>query len=89
MPSTNRNNKNGDGGGLGLRSLFHQVGKTVASKTEEIRLARDYKKEGKIYDKQRKEWVFYFLDEEWEQILVLEKELQEKQNNNNNNNFLT
>lgn len=60
-------------------SFFTKVSRGVASKTEELRLARDYKKEGKTYDKKTKEWRFYFLDEEWEEIEQKEKE--DKDNN--------
>lgn len=49
-------------------SFFNKVGQGVAAMTEEMRLAKEAKAAGKIYDKDTKTWVFYFLDLEWEDI---------------------
>eukprot|EP00980_Cylindrotheca_fusiformis_P010247 scaffold2277_cov137-Cylindrotheca_fusiformis.AAC.2 len=59
----------------GVGSFFGAVKKGVESKQEELRNAREAKEFGKVWDKEKKEWVFYFLDKEWEEILEKEKTL--------------
>eukprot|EP00550_Attheya_septentrionalis_P004828 CAMPEP_0198298404 /NCGR_PEP_ID=MMETSP1449-20131203/40862_1 /TAXON_ID=420275 /ORGANISM="Attheya septentrionalis, Strain CCMP2084" /LENGTH=488 /DNA_ID=CAMNT_0043999663 /DNA_START=48 /DNA_END=1514 /DNA_ORIENTATION=+ len=63
-----------DAGWMG--SIWNRVGESVASKKEQMRLDRESREAGKIYDYEKKEWVFYFIDTEWEELLNEEKELQ-------------
>jgi len=44
------------------------VQRGVVSKTEELRIAREAKEHGKVWSSEKKEWVFYFLDQEWEDL---------------------
>jgi hypothetical protein len=58
----------------GVNSFFSSVQKGVEAKQEEIRLSKEAKEAGKIWDKKTQTWVFYFLDTEWEELLEKEKE---------------
>lgn len=48
--------------------FFNKVGQGVTAITEEMKAAKVAKAAGKIYDKETKLWVFYYLDAEWEEI---------------------
>ncbi|GAX13184.1 hypothetical protein FisN_17Hh114 [Fistulifera solaris] len=60
-------------------SIVKKVQTTVESKQEQIRIADEAKKVGKIYDSSEKAWVFYFLDAEFD---TLQDEWNKKQKNN-------
>jgi hypothetical protein len=64
-------------GGLakGVGSFFGAVKKGVETSQENSRNAREAKEFGKVWDKELKAWVFYFLDKEWEELLEKEKTL--------------
>ena len=64
-------------------SIVKKVQTTVESKQEQIRMADEAKKIGKIWDSEEKAWVFYFLDAEFD---TLQTEWNKKQKNNSNNN---
>lgn len=51
-----------------LDSFFKAVGDGVAARKEKMRVEREAKEAGKIFDKEKQRWVFYFLDQEWEEI---------------------
>ena len=79
-------------GGWGQR-FVQAVQTSVSNAQEASRLKQEAKEVGKVYDKESKEWVFYFLDQELEQVEKLLKESEENNkanndddNNNNNNN---
>mmetsp|Transcript_26667 Transcript_26667/g.74668 ORF Transcript_26667/g.74668 Transcript_26667/m.74668 type:complete len:138 (+) Transcript_26667:146-559(+) len=59
----------------GVSSLLGQVQR----KTEEFRVGweadRQAKQAGMVWDAKTKEWKFYFIDQEWEEILKKEKEM--------------
>ena len=59
-----------------MNRFVQSVQTTVASKQEEMRVAKEAKEAGKIWDKEKKEWVFYFIDGELEEVekLLAEKE---------------
>lgn len=59
----------------GVGSFLGAVKKGVVTKQEEIKNAREAKEFGKVWDKEEKAWVFYFLDKEWEQLIEKEKTL--------------
>lgn len=59
----------------GVGSFFNSVQKGIEAKQEELRISKEAKEAGKIYDKTKKEWVFYFLDEEWKDLMEQEKKL--------------
>jgi hypothetical protein len=59
----------------GVGSFFGAVKRGVETKQESIRNAKEAKEFGKVWDKETKAWVFYFLDKEWEQLLEKEKTL--------------
>ncbi|GAX20164.1 hypothetical protein FisN_17Lh114 [Fistulifera solaris] len=59
-------------------SIVKKVQTTVESKQEQIRIADEAKKVGKIYDSSEKAWVFYFLDAEFD---TLQDEWSKKQKN--------
>ncbi|MGK3756882.1 MAG: curved DNA-binding protein CbpA [Bacillariaceae sp.] len=61
-------------------SFFQNISKGIQAKHEEIRIASQAREAGMIWDKKENQWVFYLLDQEWEEI-----EEKEKQNNNNKN----
>jgi hypothetical protein len=56
-------------------TFFKSVSQGIQAKQEEIRLANEAKEVGKVWDKTKNEWVFYFIDEEWEELEKKEKEL--------------
>lgn len=61
-------------------SIVKKVQTTVESKQEQIRIAEEAKKIGKIWDSEEKAWVFYFLDTEFD---TLQTEWNKKQKNTN------
>ena len=63
----------------GWKGFFQSVQENVSKKTEEARAAKEAKAIGKIWDSTKKEWVFYFIDQEWEEILEAEAELKKQQ----------
>lgn len=65
----------------GVGSFLHNVQKSVESKQEELRIAKEAKEVGKIWDKKKQAWVFYFLDAEWEELMEKEKTLGKKGSN--------
>ncbi|KAG7342969.1 chaperone protein DnaJ [Nitzschia inconspicua] len=68
--STVNNNNNNPFG-----SFFQRVSQGIQAKQEEIRIANEAKEAGKIWDKTKNEWVFYYLDQEFEELQAKEKEL--------------
>lgn len=62
----------------GVGSLFQSVQKSLEAKQEALRISKEAKEVGKIWDKKKQEWVFYFLDVEWEELLEKEKKLGKK-----------
>ena len=65
----------------GVGSFLQSVQKSVESKQEELRISKEAKEAGKIWDKEKQEWVFYFLDTEWKELLEKEKTLGKKGSN--------
>lgn len=59
----------------GVGSFFNTVQRGIEAKQEEFKTAKEAKEAGKIFDKEKKEWVFYYLDTEWDELLVKEKSL--------------
>lgn len=68
--------KEKNGGGL-FGGLFGSVQRGVKSKLDEAKAAKEAKDIGKIWDKKKKEWIFYYLDTDW-------KEIQEQDETKNN-----
>ena len=72
MPSSsNRKAKSPSGSGGGW---FQQISKGIQAKQEELRIANQAREAGMVWDKKEKEWTFYLLDQEWEQIEEKEKQ---------------
>jgi curved DNA-binding protein CbpA len=59
----------------GVSGFFGKVQQNIAKQQEQSRIAKEAKEAGKIWDAERKDWVFYLLDEEWNELLEKEKEL--------------
>mmetsp|Transcript_104923 Transcript_104923/g.157139 ORF Transcript_104923/g.157139 Transcript_104923/m.157139 type:complete len:542 (-) Transcript_104923:184-1809(-) len=59
----------------GFGSFFGSMQRGLTEKQEEWRLANEARDVGKIWDAKEKKWVFYFLDNEWEELLKKEKTL--------------
>ncbi|CAJ1919219.1 unnamed protein product [Cylindrotheca closterium] len=59
----------------GVGSFFGAVKKGVVNRQEEIRQAREAREFGKVWDREKKAWVFYFLDKEWEELMEKQKKL--------------
>jgi curved DNA-binding protein CbpA len=59
----------------GVSGFFGKVQRNIAKQQEQGRIAKEAKEAGKLWDAKRKEWVFYLLDEEWNELLEQEKEL--------------
>mmetsp|Transcript_21098 Transcript_21098/g.31264 ORF Transcript_21098/g.31264 Transcript_21098/m.31264 type:complete len:511 (-) Transcript_21098:86-1618(-) len=57
----------------GVGTWFANVQRSVEAKQEEMQRAKEAKEAGQVWDKEKKEFVFYFLDKEWETILGKEK----------------
>jgi hypothetical protein len=62
----------------GFGSFLGKVQKGVEQRQNEIREGKEAKEAGKIWDKQKQQWVFYILDQEWEELLEKEKTLGKK-----------
>ncbi|KAL3925101.1 MAG: hypothetical protein SGILL_000627 [Bacillariaceae sp.] len=71
--TTSKNNSDNNDNPFG--SFFKSVSQGIQAKQEEIRVANEAKEVGKIWDKKKNEWVFYFIDEEWEELEKKEKEM--------------
>ena len=63
----------------GWKGFFQSVQDNVSKNMEEARIAKEAKAVGKIWDKRKKEWTFYFIDQELEEIIKAEEEMK-KQN---------
>ncbi|KAL3921927.1 MAG: hypothetical protein SGILL_002486 [Bacillariaceae sp.] len=63
-------------------SFFQKVSQGIQAKQEEIRIANEAKEVGKIWDKKRNEWVFYFIDEEWKELEEKEKTMKPGESGN-------
>mmetsp|Transcript_17071 Transcript_17071/g.25846 ORF Transcript_17071/g.25846 Transcript_17071/m.25846 type:complete len:516 (-) Transcript_17071:151-1698(-) len=59
----------------GVGSWLANVQRSVEAKQEEMQKAKEAKEAGKVWDKEQKDWVFYFLDKEWEEVLEKEKSM--------------
>jgi curved DNA-binding protein CbpA len=59
----------------GVSGFFGKVQQNFAKQQEQGRIAKEAKEAGKIWDSKGKEWVFYLLDEEWNELMEQEKEL--------------
>ena len=55
----------------GLNRFVQSVQTSVASKQEEMRVAKEAKEVGKIWHPTKKEWYFYFMDQEREEVEAL------------------
>lgn len=73
------NKTNDTSTGSGWSGFFKSVQENVSKKTEEARIAKEAKAVGKIWDPEKKAWVFYFIDQEWDEILKAEEELKKQQ----------
>jgi len=62
----------------GVGSFLGKVQKGMEQKQVEMKEAKEAKEAGKIWDKTQQKWVFYFLDQEWEELLEKEKTLGKK-----------
>jgi curved DNA-binding protein CbpA len=71
-------NENSQGNDAGWKGIFHTLQSSVSKNIEEARIAKEAKAAGKIWDKRKKEWVFYFIDQELEEIIQEEKKLKLK-----------
>ena len=60
---------------VGVFGFLGKVQKGIQDKANEVKEAQEAKEAGKIWDAKKKQWVFYFLDEEYEELLAKEKEL--------------
>jgi curved DNA-binding protein CbpA len=52
----------------GFAGFIGKVQRGVATKAEEARLAREAKEAGQVWDPVKKQWSFYLLDQEWEEL---------------------
>lgn len=68
--SSNNTNANNPFG-----TFFQRVSQGIQAKQEEIRIANDAKEAGKIWDKTKNEWTFYYLDQDFEELQAKEKEM--------------
>jgi len=62
----------------GVGSFLGKVQKGVEQKQTEMKQAREAKEAGKIWDKTEQRWVFYFLDQEWDELLEKERTMIKK-----------
>ena len=58
----------------GVGSFFNSVQQGVEKKQEELRQAQEAKQVGKVWDKKTQSYKFYYLDEEWKELLEQEKQ---------------
>ena len=93
--TTSNNNSSGNSGGWqqGFSRLVKSVQSTVSQTQENQRKAKEAKEIGKIWDPKKKEWVFYFLDQEVKEtqqaLQDLQKNYQEKHGKKPPNTTLT
>ena len=87
MNNNNNNNNSGGGGGGGagsvLGGLFRNISKGIQGKAAELRNDHYCKEMGMIWDKKQKDWTFYELDREWQEIEDKERQKQQQDNNSN------
>ncbi|KAI2505442.1 hypothetical protein MHU86_8965 [Fragilaria crotonensis] len=74
----NKNNTNNTKGSSRWKGFLQSVQDNVAKNMEEARIAKEAKSVGKVWDKQKKKWVFYFIDQELEEILKEEEEMKKQ-----------
>lgn len=60
--------------------------KGMEQKQVEMKETKEAKEAGKIWDKTQQKWVFYFLDQEWEELLEKEKTLGKKSGSSGSSN---
>ncbi|VEU38926.1 unnamed protein product [Pseudo-nitzschia multistriata] len=63
----------------GIGGWLSGIGKGIQSTHERMLADKQAKDEGKIWDRKKKEWVFYYLDTEWEEIEEKEKLQKQKE----------
>ena len=64
--------------GKGFGKFLGSMQRGMAAKQEEWRAANEAKDVGKVWDPKEKKWKFYFLDQEWEELLEKEKTMSKK-----------
>ena len=84
MPSSNSNNNtlgkgetSGIGGGGWFKNIskgIQDISKGIEAKQEEIRIGQQAREAGMVWDKKERQWTFYLLDQEWEEIEEKEKQ---------------
>eukprot|EP00536_Pseudo-nitzschia_multiseries_P008367 jgi/Psemu1/197900/e_gw1.211.82.1 len=83
MPSSNSGNNakkrgsksgGGGGGGGGFGGLFSNLAKGIQAFSEEQKIAQQAREAGMVWDKKEKQWTFYLMDREWEEIEEKEKQ---------------
>jgi curved DNA-binding protein CbpA len=79
MSSASENVRSSNKWFQGFQGVVHGVQKSVQQKAEEVRIGREAKAAGKVWDSELKDWVFYFMDQELEQLVKDEEELRKEQ----------
>ena len=74
MPSSSNTKPEGKNGS----GWWGQISKGIQAKQEELRIANQAREAGMVWDKKEKQWTFYLLDQEWEQIEEKEKQKKEE-----------
>jgi len=81
MPTTSKTNrtsesKTGGGGGWfqSISNGIQGISKGIEAKQEELRIAQQAREAGMIWDKKERQWTFYLLDQELEEIEKKEKQ---------------
>jgi DnaJ domain len=72
------NVESNEGCGVGWKGIFQNLQSSVTKNIEDARIAKEAKAVGKIWDKRKKQWIFYFIDQELEEIIQEEKLLKQK-----------
>ena len=70
----------------GVGSFLGKMQKGMEQKQVEMKETKEAKEAGKIWDKTQQKWVFYFLDQEWEELLEKEKTLGKKSGSSGSSN---
>ena len=70
----NAGNSNNNNNGNNVSNFFQNISKGIQAKQEEMRIAQQAKEAGMIWDNKNKQWTFYLLDQEWEEIEEKEKQ---------------
>jgi len=83
MPSNNSGGSQADGGSTGIGGLWSNLAKGIQTLQHEHRVTQQAREAGMVWDKKRKDWTFYSLDEQWEQILEKEKEMKDEEGGDN------